>query len=245
VIGGDVPVVNIPGIRPGQLILDGPTLANIFLGKIAKWNDPALTRLNPGVALPDLAIVVVHRSDGSGTTFIFANYLSKVSPEWNDKVGAATSVDWPTGIGAKGNEGVAGNVAQTRGAIGYVEYAYATQNRLAHTRMVNRDGKIVAPSLQSFQAAAAGADWAGTPGFGVVLTNQAGANAWPMAGATFILMYKQPGDVAASNTALKFFKWAYANGDALATGLHYVPMPDNVVQQVEGSWKQVQGWPGS
>jgi phosphate transport system substrate-binding protein len=245
VVGGDVPVVNIPGIRPGQLILDGPTLANIFLGKIAKWNDPAIAKLNPGLPLPNQAIVVVHRSDGSGTTYIFAHYLSKVSPEWNERVGADTSVDWPVGIGAKGNEGVAGNVAQTSGSIGYVEFAYAKQNRLAHARMVNRDGKVVSPSMQSFQAAAAGANWAGTPGFGVMLTNQPGADAWPMAGATFILMYKQPADTAASNTALKFFKWAYASGDAMASGLDYVPLPDSVVQQVEASWKQVQGWTGS
>jgi phosphate transport system substrate-binding protein len=245
VIGGDVPVVNVAGIKPGQLILDGPTLANIFLGKIGKWNDPAIVKLNPGVNLPNQAIVVVHRSDGSGTTYIFAHYLSKVSREWNDRVGADTAVDWPVGIGAKGNEGVAGNVSQTSGSIGYVEYAYAKQNRLAHTRMINRDGKIVSPSIQSFQAAAATANWAGTPGFGLMLTNQAGADAWPMAGATFILMYKQPSDAAASNTALKFFKWAYASGDTLATGLDYVPLPENVVQQVEASWKQVQGWTGS
>jgi phosphate transport system substrate-binding protein len=245
VVGGDVPVVNIPGIKPGQLILDGPTLANIFLGKIGKWNDPAIVKLNPGVPLPNQAIAVVHRSDGSGTTYIFAHYLSKVSPEWNERVGADTAVDWPVGIGAKGNEGVASNVAQTSGSIGYVEYAYAKQNRLAHTRMINRDGKVVSPSIASFQAAAAGANWAATPGFGVMLTNQPGANSWPMAGATFILMYKQPGDTAASNTALKFFKWAYASGDAMAVGLDYVPLPDNVVSLVEGSWKQINGWTGS
>jgi phosphate transport system substrate-binding protein len=245
VVGGDVPVVNIAGVKPGQLILDGPTLANIFLGKIGKWNDPAIARLNPGVNLPNQAIVVVHRSDGSGTTYIFAHYLSKVSREWNDRVGADTAVDWPVGIGAKGNEGVAGNVSQTSGAIGYVEYAYAKQNRLAYARMINRDGKVVSPSIQSFQAAAAGANWAGTPGFGVMLTNQPGADSWPMAGATFILMYRQPADANASNTALKFFKWAYANGDAMASGLDYVPLPDNVVGVVEASWKQIRGWSGS
>jgi len=238
-------VVNLPGIRPGQLVLDGPTLANIYLGHITKWNDPAIVKLNPGVSLPNQAIIVVHRSDGSGTTFIWVDYLSKVSPEWRDNVGAATSVDWPVGVGAKGNEGVAGNVAQTSGSIGYVEFAYALQNKLAYTRVINHAGKGVTPSIASFQAAAAGADWARAPGFYLVLTDQPAAEAWPIAGATFILMYKQPADAAASTEALKFFKWAYASGDDMARTLQYVPLPDNVVQQVQASWSQVQGWTGN
>ena len=241
VVGGDVPVVNLPGIRPGQLVLDGPTLAKIYLGHITKWNDPAIAKLNPGVNLPNQAIIVVHRSDGSGTTFIWVDYLSKVSPEWRDNVGAATSVDWPVGIGAKGNEGVAGNVAQTAGSIGYVELAYALQNKLAYTRVINRAGKAVTPSIASFQAAAGSADWAKAPGFYLVLTDQPGAEAWPIAGATFILMYKQPVDAAASAEALKFFRWAYANGDDMARSLQYVPLPDNVVKLIEASWKQIQG----
>ena len=241
VVGGDVPVVNIAGIKPGQLVLDGPTLANIFLGHIAKWNDPAIVKLNPGVNLPNQAIAVVHRSDGSGTTFIWTDYLSKVSADWHDNVGAATAVDWPVGIGAKGNEGVAGNVAQTSGSIGYVELAYALQNKLAYTRVVNHAGKTVAPSIATFQAAAASADWSKAPGFYLVLTDQPGADAWPIAGATFILMYKQPVDAAASAEALKFFKWAYANGDDMARSLQYVPLPDNVVNLIQASWKQVQG----
>ena len=244
VIGGDVAVVNVPDIAPGQLVLDGPTLADIFLGKIGKWNDPAIRRLNPGVNLPDLAIVVVHRSDGSGTTFIFADYLSKVSPEWAERVGAATAVDWPVGIGAKGNEGVAGNVAQTRGAIGYVEYVYASVNRLAHTRMINRDGQAVQPSSASFAAAAGSAAWDAGQGFGTLLTNQPGAGTWPMAGATFILVYKQPADAAATAEALKFFQWAYRSGDQMAEELHFVPLPDELTGRIEASWSQVQGWGG-
>jgi phosphate transport system substrate-binding protein len=239
VVGGVVPVVNVAGIKPGELVLDGPTVANIFLGKIQNWNDPAIKALNPSVNLPNKPIVVVHRSDGSGTTFIFANYLSKVSKDWADKVGAATSVAWPTGIGAKGNEGVAGNVAQTAGAIGYVEYAYAKQNTLSHTRMINKSGATVTPTIASFQAAAANADWAGSPGFYVILTDEPGQEAWPIAGATFILVYKQPSDPKATGDALKFFSWAYKNGDDMATKLDYVPLPDNVVQLIEQSWSQV------
>ncbi len=242
VIGGDVPIVNIPGITAGQLVLDGPTLANIFLGKIGKWNDPAIKRLNPTVSLPDMAIAVVHRSDGSGTTFIFADYLSKVSPEWKERVGASTAVDWPTGIGAKGNEGVAGNVRQTRGAIGYVEYVYATQNKLAHTKMLNAAGKTIEPSLASFAAAANGAAWDASQGFASIITNQASPEAWPMAGATFILVYKQPTDPAITAEALKFFQWAYKNGDQAAQDMHFVPLPDAVTQKIEASWTQVQGW---
>jgi len=242
VVGGNVPVINVPGIEPGQLVLDGPTLADIFLGKIARWNDATMQVLNPDLDLPDLAIMVVHRSDGSGTTFIWADYLSKVSTEWRERVGAGPSLDWPVGIGAKGNEGVAGNVARARGAIGYVEYAYAKQGGLSHVRMINRAGVAVEPSLESFQAAAADADWAEAPGFDLVLTDQSGAQAWPIAGATFILMYKQPSDPEANAIALRFFQWAYAQGDAMATELDYVPMPDSVVELIEAGWAEnIQG----
>jgi phosphate transport system substrate-binding protein len=244
VIGGVVPVVNLAGIAPGKLVLDGPTLADIFLGKITKWNDPAIARLNPGVALPNQAIAVVHRSDGSGTTFVFTDYLSKVSPGWRAKVGAETAVPWPVGIGAKGNEGVAGIVRRTAGAIGYVEYAYAKQNKLTFTRMINRARKIVIPDDTSFAAAAAGATWDANAGFYAVLTDQAAPQAWPIAGATFILVYRKPTDPAATAQALRFFKWAYANGDQMATALDYVPLPDSVVVKIEASWRQVAGWTG-
>ena len=240
VVGGIVPIVNISGIHAGQLSLDGPTLAKIFLGQIGNWSDPAIKALNPGVSLPNQAIVVVHRSDGSGTTFGFANYLSKVSPTWDDKVGAATSIEWPVGIGAKGNEGVASNVAQTGGSIGYVEMAYATQNKLAFTGMVNKSGAKIQPSLKAFQAAAANADWASVPGFGVILTDQTGADTWPITSATFIHVYKQPSDPKATGEALKFFSWAYKNGDAMAEALDYVPLPDSVTQLIEQSWSQIQ-----
>jgi phosphate transport system substrate-binding protein len=236
VVGGAVPVVNIAGVAPGQLALDGKTLADIFLGKIANWSDPAIKALNPSLNLPNKAIVVVHRSDGSGTTFIWTNYLSKVSAAWDDKVGSATAVDWPVGIGAKGNEGVAGNVSQTAGAIGYVELAYATQNKLAYTSMVNKDGQKVLPSLKSFAAAAGNADWASAQDFYLLLTDQPGADSWPISGATFILVYKQPSDPAATGQALSFFKWAYENGNQMAEGLEYVPLPDNVHKVIEASW---------
>ncbi|MBX6321758.1 MAG: phosphate ABC transporter substrate-binding protein PstS [Rhodospirillaceae bacterium] len=245
VIGGVVPVVNLEGVAPGALVLDGPTLADIFLGKIATWDDPAIRKLNPSVKLPSQAIAVVHRSDGSGTTFIFSDYLSKVSPAWRQQVGANTALEWPVGIGAKGNEGVANNVAQTRGAIGYVEYAYAKQNSLTYTRMINRDGKAVSPTAEAFQAAAANADWARAQSFYVILTDQPGAASWPIAGATFILVYKQPDDPAATAEALKFFAWAYRNGDDMAAGLDYVPLPDNVVSLIEKTWsEQVRGADG-
>lgn len=240
VIGGDVPVVNVPGVGAGQLVLDGPTVANIFLGHISNWNDPAIKRLNPGVKLPSMPIAVVHRSDGSGTTFIWTNYLSKVSKDWADNVGSATAVDWPVGIGAKGNEGVAGNLAQTAGSIGYVEYAYAKVNHLKHTRMVNREGGVVSPNLDSFGKAAANVNWAGLDHFYVVVTDAPGRESWPIAGATFILMYKNPSDPAASATVLKFFKWAYANGDNAARSLDYVPLPDIAVRAIEASWRQIQ-----
>jgi phosphate transport system substrate-binding protein len=236
VVGGDVPVVNLDGIKAGDLTLDGPTLANIFLGAITKWDDPAIKKLNPNAKLPSDAIVVVHRSDGSGTTFIFTNYLSKVSPDWKSKVGESTAVEWPVGIGAKGNEGVANNVAQTKGAIGYVEYAYAKQNKMASVDMINLDGKTVAPDAKAFQAAAANADWAKSEDYYVILTNQPGPDTWPIAGATFILMYKQPVDPAASAEALKFFNWAYSKGAPEAEALDYVPLPPAVVQQIQKTW---------
>jgi phosphate transport system substrate-binding protein len=236
VMGGVVPVVNLEGVKPGDVVLDGPTLSRMFLGEIKTWNDPAIQKLNAGVKLPNQAIVVVHRSDGSGTTFLFTDYLSKVNADWKSKVGANTAVEWPTGIGAKGNEGVANNVSRTKGAIGYVEYAYAKQNKLAHTKLVNKDGKNVEPTAAAFTAAAASADWTGTPGFAVVLTNEPGVGSWPIAGATFILMHKQRGDKAASAEALKFFAWAYTKGDKMAEELDYVPMPDKVVDQIKKVW---------
>ncbi len=236
VMGGVVPVVNIKGIKPGQITLTGETLANIYLGKITKWNDAAIKKLNPSVKLPSQAIAVAHRSDGSGTTFIFTNYLAKVSSGWKDNVGVNTSVQWPTGIGGKGNEGVAGIVAQTKGSIGYVEYAYAKQNHLSHVKLVNSEGKAVSPSAKSFQAAAAGADWANSDGFYMILTNEPGARSWPIAGATFILVYKQPNDPAAVGEALKFFDWSYKNGDKMAESLDYIPMPDSVVNLIHKAW---------
>ena len=236
VIGGDIPVVNLQEIKSGDLRLDGPTLAKIFLGEIKAWNDPAIQKLNPSAKLPAQAIVVVHRSDGSGTTFIWTDYLSKVSADWKSKVGANTSVEWPVGIGAKGNEGVANNVANTKGSIGYVEYAYAKQNNLTTVSMINRDGKTVSPNAKSFQAAAASADWEKAEGFYVVLTNEPGAESWPIAGATFILIHKQPQDPAAAAEALKFFSWAYTKGDKMAEDLDYVPMPDNVVKAIQKVW---------
>jgi phosphate transport system substrate-binding protein len=236
VMGGIVPVVNLEGMKPGELVLDGPTLAGIFLGTVKNWNDPAIKKLNPNANLPAQAIAVVHRSDGSGTTFNFTYYLAMVGPDWKAQVGAATSVEWPIGIGAKGNEGVSNNVSQTKGAIGYVEYAYALQNKLVYTKMVNKDGKTVAPTSEAFQAAAANADWNSVPGYGVILANQSGAESWPMTAATFILIPKQPTDPIAAAEALKFFAWAYANGDKMAEELDYVPMPKKVVGEIEKLW---------
>jgi phosphate transport system substrate-binding protein len=236
VMGGVVPVINVDGIKAGDITLDGETLAKIFLGEVKTWDDAAIKKLNPSAKLPAQAIVVVHRSDGSGTTFLFADYLSKVSADWKSKVGANTSVEWPVGIGAKGNEGVANNVGQTKGAIGYVEYAYAKQNKLAHAKMINKDGKAVEPTAEAFMAAAASADWEGTPGFGVLLTNEAGADTWPIAGATFILMYKQPQDAASATEALKFFAWAFAKGGKMAEDLDYVPMPSKVTNAIQKVW---------
>jgi phosphate transport system substrate-binding protein len=237
VMGGIVPVVNLDGVKSGDLTIDGPTLAKIFLGDIKKWNDPALVKLNPNAKLPDQAIALVHRSDGSGTTFIFTNYLSKVSAEWKDKVGSSTSVEWPGGIGAKGNEGVANGVMQTKGSIGYVETAYAKQNKLTTTKMVNKDGKTVEATPDAIMSAAAGADWAKAPGFYMILTDEPGAKSWPIAGATFILVPKVPKDIAATKEALTFFAWAYKNGDDMAKGLDYIPMPDNVVSLIQAKWK--------
>jgi phosphate transport system substrate-binding protein len=238
VMGGIVPVVNLDGIKPNELTLDGPTLAKIFLGEIKTWNDPAIKKLNDSVTLPSTAIAVVHRSDGSGTTFNFTNYLVKVNPDWS-KVGSATSVDWPVGIGAKGNEGVANNVQQTKNSIGYVETAYAKQNKLTTTKMINKDGKAVEANGATVQAAAANADWEKSEGFYLIITDQPGANAWPISASTFILMPKQPADPAAASEALKFFAWAYANGDKAAEELDYVAMPANVKKLVESRWSEI------
>jgi phosphate transport system substrate-binding protein len=237
VMGGVVPVVNLEGIKSNEITLDGPTLGKIFMGEVKTWDDAAIAKLNPKAKLPKQAIAVVHRSDGSGTTFIFTNYLSKVSADWKSKVGNNTAVEWPVGIGAKGNEGVANNVANTKGSIGYVETAYAKQNNLTTTNLVNKDGKAVSPNTESIMAAAAGADWANAPGFYMILTDSTGAKAWPIAGATFILLPKQPKDTAATGEALKFFAWAYKNGSKMAQDLDYIPMPDSVVKQVETVWK--------
>ena len=233
VMGGIVPVINLEGVKPGDLTLDGPTLAAMMIGTITKWNDPAIAKLNAGVTLPDQAIAVVHRSDGSGTTFNFTDYLSKVSPDWKSKVGSNTAVEWPVGLGAKGNEGVANNVANTKGALGYVEYAYAKQNKLTFTKMINKDGKTVAPTVPAFQAAAANADWANAPGFYQILDNQPGAESWPLTAATFILMHKQPKDDDASREALKFFTWAFEKGAPEAEALDYIPMPASVVTLIK------------
>ncbi|MER8760854.1 MULTISPECIES: phosphate ABC transporter substrate-binding protein PstS [unclassified Mesorhizobium] len=242
VMGGIVPVVNLEGIKPGELVLDGPTLADIFLGKITSWDDEAIKKLNPDVKLPSQAIAVVHRSDGSGTTFNFTYYLGDVSADWKEKVGVDKAVEWPVGIGAKGNEGVANNVSQTGGAIGYVEYAYAKQNKLIHTDMINKDGKKIEPTAAAFSAAAANADWSSQPGYGVILANEPGAESWPMTAATWILLYKKPDDAATTGEALKFFAWAYDKGDEMAGELDYVPMPDKVVESVKAMWaKEVVG----
>jgi phosphate transport system substrate-binding protein len=236
VMGGIVPVVNLDGVKSGDLVIDGPTLAKIFLGDIKKWDDPAIAKLNPSVKLPAQAIAIVHRSDGSGTTYNFSYYLSEASSDWKSKVGTNTAVQWPAGIGAKGNEGVANNVAQTKGAIGYVEYAYAKQNKLTYTNMMNKAGKSVGPTMEAFQAAAANADWNSQPGYGVILANQPGDKSWPMTAATWILLYKKPADPATTAEALKFFAWSYAKGGKMAEDLDYVPMPSKVVSDIEKMW---------
>ncbi|HWJ18294.1 MAG TPA: phosphate ABC transporter substrate-binding protein PstS [Geobacterales bacterium] len=241
VMGGIVPVVHIEGIKAGDITLDGPTLAKIFLGEIKTWDDAALKKLNPNVKLPSDAIAVVHRSDGSGTTFNFTNYLGKISPEWASKVGSNTSVEWPVGIGAKGNEGVANNVQQAQNSIGYVETAYAKQSKLTTTKMVNKDGKTVEADGASVKAAAANADWAKSDGFYLLITDQAGAGVWPISASTFILMPKKVKDAASSEEALKFFAWAYANGDKAAEELDYVPMPENVKKLVISTWAKITG----
>lgn len=236
VIGGVVPVVNVAGVAPGGIRFNGPVLADIFRGQIKRWNDPAIAALNPGLALPDQAITVVRRSDGSGTTFNFTDYLSKANAEWKSKVGSGTAVEWPVGVGAKGNEGVAGNISQTKNAIGYVEYAYAKQNKLTYAGMINKAGKTVQPNMAAFQAAASNADWAKAPGYYVILTDQPGEASWPITAATFILMYKEPVDKEAAKEALKFFKWSFEKGDKMAEELDYIPMPDSVVKQIEKTW---------
>ena len=236
IIGGVVPVVNIPGIKPGDMVLDGPTVASIYLGEISRWNDPAIKKLNPTLSLPKLDIAPIYRSDGSGTNFLFTNYLSQVSPTFSKNIGANTSVQWPVGIGAKGNEGVANQTAQTSGAIGYVEYAYVKQTNMTYVRLINHDGKVVAPEAKAFQAAAANADWARAEGYYLILTNQPGAASWPLTGASFILMHADGKD-ANSAPALKFFDWAFKSGQPLAESLDYVPLPANVVKLVEKTWQ--------
>ncbi|XUM22573.1 phosphate ABC transporter substrate-binding protein PstS [Bradyrhizobium oligotrophicum S58] len=236
VMGGIVPVVNLEGVKPGEMVLDGETLANIYLGKITKWDDAAIKKLNPNVKLPSDAIAVVRRSDGSGTTFNFTYYLSEVSADWKSKIGFNTAVEWPVGVGAKGNEGVSGNIGQTKNSIGYVEYAYAKQNKLTYTGMINKAGKTVQPTVEAFQAAAANADWAKAPGYYVILANQPGDKSWPMTAATFILMHKEPTDKAASGEAIKFFKWSFEKGAKMAEELDYIPMPDSVVKLIEKTW---------
>jgi phosphate transport system substrate-binding protein len=236
VMGAIVPVVNIEGVKPGEMVLDGETLANIYLKKITKWDDPAIKKLNPNLKLPSEDIKVVRRSDGSGTTFNFTDYLSKVSADWKNQVGSSTAVEWPTGVGAKGNEGVSGNITQTKFSIGYVEYAYAKQNNLTFTGLINKAGKTVQPTVEAFQAAASNADWEKAPGYYVILTDQPGEKSWPITASTFILMHKDPADKAAAAEALKFFKWAFAKGDKMAEELDYIPMPDNVVKMIEKTW---------
>lgn len=239
VMGGVVPVVNLKDVTPGQLKLTGSVIADIYLGKITTWNAPEIAKLNPDLKLPATTITVVHRADGSGTSFLWTDYLSKISPEFKEKVGASTAVKWPVGVGGKGNEGVAANVQRIDGALGYVEYAYAKSNKIAHAQVQNRDGHFVQPTQSSFQSAAASADWAGTPGFGVVLTNQAGAASWPITGASFILLHANQADAVKGKAVLAFFDWSYKNGSAMAAELDYVPMPESVITQVQQAWKSL------
>src|SRR5688572_1536281 len=239
IMGGVVPVLKLEGVKPGDLKFTGPLLADIYLGKVTKWNDQAIARLNPGVKLPGDNITVVHRSDGSGTTFLWTNYLSKVSPEFKSAVGEGTSVKWPAGVGGKGNEGVASYVQKINGSIGYVEYAYAKQNKLSHGQMQNQAGQFVEPDDETFKAAAAGADWNSTPGMGVVLTNQPGAQSWPVTGASFILVHAKQEKPENGKEVLKFFEWSFKNGAAMAGELDYVPMPEPVVKQIQAAWKGV------
>ena len=236
IMGAIVPVVNVEGVKAGDMVLDGATLAKIYLGEITKWDDPAIKKLNPKLALPSDAIAVVHRADGSGTTFNFTDYLSKVSADWKSKVGSGTAVEWPVGVGAKGNEGISGNIGQTKNSIGYVEYAYAKQNKLTYTALVNKAGKAVQPTTEAFQAAASNADWTHAPGYFLILTDQPGEKSWPIVASTFILMRKDSADKAASGEAVKFFKWAFANGSKMAEELDYIPMPASVVKLIEKTW---------
>ena len=235
-MGALVPVVNLEGVKPGELVFSGELLGDIYLGKVKKWDDPAIAKLNPKVKLPGDAITVVRRSDGSGTTFLWTDYLSKANAEWKAKAGSGTAVEWPTGVGAKGNEGVAGNVSQTKNSIGYVEYAYAKQNKLTHAAVINKAGKTIQPTIEAFQAAAANADWANSKNYYLILTDQPGDASWPITGATFIIMHKDPVDKAAAKEAIKFFKWAFEKGDKMAQELDYIPMPDTVVKQIEKTW---------
>jgi phosphate transport system substrate-binding protein len=238
VMGAIVMVVNLEGVKTNEMVLDGKTIADIYLGKIKTWDHADIKKLNPNVKLPSVAITVVRRSDGSGTTFNFTDYLSKVSPDWAQKPGTGTAVEWPVGVGGRGNEGVSGNVKQTRNSIGYVEYAFAKQNQLTYTAMINKAGKTVRPTLASFQAAAANADWEKTPGYRVILTDQPGDASWPITAATFILMHKQPANKAMAAEALKFFTWAFEKGDKMAEDLDYIPMPDPVVKLIKQTWEK-------
>ncbi len=233
VVGGIVPVVNLSGLRAGRLHLTGPVLAGIFSGQVKKWNDPVVAKLNPGLKLPDMAISIVHRSDGSGTTYNFTHYLSQVSKGWKDQIGEGTTVKWPSGVGGKGNEGVAGYVKQISGSIGYVEYAYALQNKLSHALVQNKAGRYVQPNAQSFAAAAATADWAKTKDFNLVMTNAPGANAWPIAASVFVLMYKQPKNAANNAAAKQFFNWSLTKGQRQALALDYVPLPAPLVKRIQ------------
>jgi phosphate transport system substrate-binding protein len=237
VIGGIVPVVNIDGVRPGQIRFSGPLLADIYLGKVKTWDDPAIAEINPGLKLPKSAISVVHRSDGSGTTFNWVNYLSKMSPEWKEKVGEGTAVEWPVGLGGKGNEGVAAFVTQTKNSIGYVEYAYVLQNNMTYGLVQNKVGKFIKPDAAGFQAAAASADWAKARDFYLIMTDAPGDDAYPIAASVFVIMYKKPRDAARAQAAFDFFRWTMEHGQKQADDLHYVPLPANLVQQIEGYWK--------
>ena len=241
VIGGVVPVVNVQGVAPGQLKLNNDVLSDIFRGKITKWNDSAIASVNPGLKLPDTAITLVYRSDSSGTTAVFTDFLSQVSPPFKGVVGSGKTVNWPSGVGGKGNAGVAANVTKIDGAVGYVEYAYAKQNKMTVVSLINRDGKAVKPSAESFVAAAAKANWTGTPNFAVNLNNQPGAASWPITAATFILMHKKAEKPEQSAETLKFFNWALTKGQKMATDLDYVPLPDNAVKAIVKSWSDIKG----
>lgn len=238
VMGAIVPIVNVDGVKAGEMTLDGPTLADIYLGKIKTWNDPAIAKLNPNLKLPEAAIAVVRRSDGSGTTFVWTTYLSEASEEWKSKIGAGTAVEWLVGVGARGNEGVAGNVSQTRNSIGYVEFAYAKQAKLAYTNLKNKAGQTLRPMKETFQAAAANAEWSKAPGYRIILTNQPGEKSWPITAATFILMHKKPQNPVDARRALDFFSWAFEKGGDMAEELDFVPMPENVVTLIKQTWEK-------